>query len=306
MHTTLLAIRILLAAAFGVAAVSKLADVAGSRRGLIDFGVPRALAPVLVWLIPALELPCAAALLSARTASWGALGVSALLAIFTAAISVNLARGRDADCHCFGRIAVTPPGWPTLVRNGVLFGLGAYVAMEGRAAAAIIALTAAWIAAGVWFGRRFQDRAASPPIWLGAELPVGTHAPAFSLADLSGKTVSLDDLRACGLPVLLLFASSQCRACDTVLPDAARWQRELSDRLLVVVISSPDTGGNREKAAIHGLRHVLLQRADEVRIAYGVDELPSGLIVKGEQVASALMVGKDDIGALVDLVTNKS
>ena len=37
------------------------------------------------------------------------------------------------------------------------------------------------------------------------ELPLGAAAPAFSLPDAGGKTVSLADLRAKGAPVLVFY-----------------------------------------------------------------------------------------------------
>src|SRR5215208_6427661 len=120
MTLLLLIARVLLAAIFAVAGVAKLADREGSRRAVVDFGVPSALAAPLALLLPLAELAVAAALLPASTAWWGALGALALLSVFVVGIGINVARGRKPDCHCFGQLHSAPAGWKTLARNGVL------------------------------------------------------------------------------------------------------------------------------------------------------------------------------------------
>ena len=80
MTVALLIARLLLAAVFAVAALGKLADRAGSRRALVEFGVPQPLAAPGAIVLPALELAVAVLLLPARTSVWGALGAFVLLA----------------------------------------------------------------------------------------------------------------------------------------------------------------------------------------------------------------------------------
>jgi uncharacterized membrane protein YphA (DoxX/SURF4 family) len=74
--TALLAARLLLAAIFVVAGVAKLADRAGSRQGLIDFGVPAALATPFGILLPLVEFAVAISLVPVATAWCGAAGRS--------------------------------------------------------------------------------------------------------------------------------------------------------------------------------------------------------------------------------------
>src|SRR5215203_4745384 len=133
MGIALLIARLLLALIFLVAGLAKLADRAGSRQALIDFGVPAALATPLGVLLPLAELAVAATLIPASTAWWGALGALALLLLFVAGIGINLARGRKPDCHCFGQLHSAPAGWRTLTRNGVLAAVAGFVVWEGSA-----------------------------------------------------------------------------------------------------------------------------------------------------------------------------
>src|SRR5260221_10425644 len=99
MSLALLLARLLLAAVFLVAGLAKLADLAGSRQALRDFGVPAKLSTPLGLLLPLAELAVAVALLLPATTWWGALGALALLLLFVGGIGYNLARGRQPECH---------------------------------------------------------------------------------------------------------------------------------------------------------------------------------------------------------------
>src|SRR5205085_4039775 len=132
MSVALLIARLLLAVVFVVAGLAKLADLAGSRQALRDFGVPALLAAPFGLLLPLAELAVAIALIPTVSAWWGALGALILLLLFVAGISYNLARGRQPECHCFGQLHSAPAGWPTLVRNLVLAAIAGFVVGLGR------------------------------------------------------------------------------------------------------------------------------------------------------------------------------
>jgi hypothetical protein len=114
LDAALVVARLLLALVFLSAGVAKLADREGARRAIVEFGVPSALATPLGLLPPSGELVVATSLLPASTAWWGALGALALLSLFVVGISINLARGRKPDCHCFGQLhSARPIGRPS-------------------------------------------------------------------------------------------------------------------------------------------------------------------------------------------------
>src|SRR5947207_6420697 len=112
MAVLFLSARVLLVVVFVVAGLAKLADRAGARQALRDFGVPAVLATPLGALLPLAELAVAVALLPAASVWWGALGALVLLLLFIAGIGASLARGRTPDCHCFGQLHSAPVGWP--------------------------------------------------------------------------------------------------------------------------------------------------------------------------------------------------
>src|SRR5919109_3746352 len=132
MEIALLGARMLLAAVFGIAGLAKLADRAGTRQALVDFGVPARVTTPFGLLLPLAELAVAVALVPRATAWWGAMGALALLLLFVAAIAVNLAHGRKPDCRCFGQLSSTPVGWSTVARNVGLATVAALVVAQGH------------------------------------------------------------------------------------------------------------------------------------------------------------------------------
>jgi uncharacterized membrane protein YphA (DoxX/SURF4 family) len=139
--------RLVLAGVFTLAGVAKLADPNGSRQAIIGFGVPSAIAAPLGLLLPVAELSVAAALLPASTAWWGALGALVLLSVFVVGISINLARGRKPDCHCFGQLHSAPAGWKTLARNGALAVVAGFILWKGYQGGGVGPSALAWLGA---------------------------------------------------------------------------------------------------------------------------------------------------------------
>src|ERR671921_2771230 len=131
MDAALLIARLVLAGVFALAGVGKFLDLEGFRKAVIDFGLPAGLASPLALLLPLAELGVAVALIPASSAWFGALGALGLLLLFVVGISVNLARGRKPDCHCFGQLHSAPAGWKTLARNGVLAAVAGFVLWAG-------------------------------------------------------------------------------------------------------------------------------------------------------------------------------
>jgi peroxiredoxin/uncharacterized membrane protein YphA (DoxX/SURF4 family) len=142
----LLAARLVLGAVFLVSGLAKLIDRPGSRQAMIGFGVPERLATPSGILLPLAELATAILLIPLATAWWGGIAALVLLLLFVAGISVNLARGRTPDCHCFGQLHSEPIGWPTLARNGILAVIAAFVIVAGSSDAGASAVG--------WLGQR--------------------------------------------------------------------------------------------------------------------------------------------------------
>jgi len=123
--------RLILALVFAVAAVGKLADRGGTRRALVEFGVPDSLAEPGALALPFAELAVSAFCLVGPVAVWGAMGALVLLAFFSTGIAVSLGRGRRPDCHCFGQLHSAPAGPGTLARNAVFMVLAGVILLRG-------------------------------------------------------------------------------------------------------------------------------------------------------------------------------
>jgi peroxiredoxin len=338
MDVTLLGVRLLVATVFLAAGVAKLLDRSGSRRAVVGFGVPEAVAEPVGLLLPITEIAVAVALIPQASAWWGALAAMILLLVFITAISINLARGQRPDCHCFGQLYSEPVGRGTLIRNGLLALVAAFVLAMGRTGPGLDPL--AWVAdlstaervgvilavlalglltAQSWLLFRLTrqhaelltrlEGAASgypPRVEIAAEiqgLPVGSIAPEFELHDVQGETVTLTDLRGARQPIMLLFTHPDCSPCMALLPEIGHWQQEYEDLVTLAVVSSGTPERNRSHSSEYGLRHVLQQQDREIEEMYAVNGTPGAVIVGPDgTITSPVRMGAEAICALLGTV----
>ena len=117
-------------------AIDKLREPAMFRDAVENYRLlPAAAVPALARALPLFEALAGALLLPGSTRPLGALLALALLLLVTAAIVINLLRGRDRiDCGCGGNLH-TPLGIGLVLRNSVLMLLALVAAapMAGRA-----------------------------------------------------------------------------------------------------------------------------------------------------------------------------
>jgi thiol-disulfide isomerase/thioredoxin/uncharacterized membrane protein YphA (DoxX/SURF4 family) len=338
MNIILLAVRLLLAAVFAVAAVAKLTDRRGSEQAIAEMGLPRATAPLLARIVPVIELTIAATLLPASSAWWGGVAALGLLAAFTMTIAVNLWRGRAVDCHCFGQLTAGPIGRGTLLRNLLLVSLAALLVLSWKAAASLSAI--AWftelttgeralvatslvalallVAVVTLLVRllhqnerliaalaeaRVPFEADEPVVRQdmalpAAGLPIGAPSPEFQLLGLDGSSVTLADLLRANLPLALFFVSPNCGPCAALLPDIARWRKQYDGLLNFAFISSGGREENRQKFA--GVGSVLFESGSEVSALFGARWTPAAVIVKADgNIGSRLANGSEAIRRLI-------
>jgi Methylamine utilisation protein MauE len=83
--------------------------------------LPRAGVGLASALLPPLEMLVGVLLLSAMAGAWPALAAIVLLALFAAAMAINLRRGRaHIDCGCGQSFLKQTLRWTLVARNGVL------------------------------------------------------------------------------------------------------------------------------------------------------------------------------------------
>jgi hypothetical protein len=115
------------------------------RATLADYRLlPARAVPLAATLVVGVEVGIALALVLSASRTAGPLLAAALLAVYTLAIAINLARGRrDIDCGCGGPALHQPLGGRLVVRNAVLIAaaLAAVLPLRSRAITAVDALT---------------------------------------------------------------------------------------------------------------------------------------------------------------------
>lgn len=310
--------RLLLAAMFAAAGLTKLADLAGSRAAIRAFGLPLRMAAPLGLMIPLAEIAIGLALIPASSARAAAVAAVALLTAYGAAIAIALLRGRKPDCHCFGRLYSAPAGVGTLLRNLALAVVAALVVLEPAskpsavelAVAGAIAIVVLQSAVGWRLLRRhgealkriheLESGLAAP-----TAIRVGSPAPHFIVPDISGDEVRSRDLLGAGRSLLLVFVNPACEPCRSLLPRVAEWQRIHSDQLTLAVLSSGDPGENRFMSAL-GIRHILLQGDLDVARLYGAAATPGAVLVDaGGRVARPIAIGSAAIEQLVQTLPSE-
>ncbi|MFN4351859.1 MAG: MauE/DoxX family redox-associated membrane protein [Hylemonella sp.] len=218
---------LILSAVFLMAGVLKLFNREDTAKNLLEFGAPEWLSRPGALALPLAEITVALALWPASTAQWGAAAALALLLLFMSAIGWNLLQGKKPECRCFGQVSAKPVGQSTLVRNGVLAAVAAFLLttdapmadisdattrvefLQATTAALGLALLAGLVA-GSWLALNLMQQQgrlllrlemlehqlatgnaqryqAPTPAAAPAGLPVGSKAPGFELPRLLGE-----------------------------------------------------------------------------------------------------------------------
>jgi Methylamine utilisation protein MauE len=122
---------LVLAANFIASAAMKFADLDEFRGAIESYRIAPALfEPILTFAIPLLELFAAIGLIFVNWRVDAATALIALLVIFSAAIAINLGRGRVyIDCGCFGPALRQKISWWLVARNAVLATLAVVAAL---------------------------------------------------------------------------------------------------------------------------------------------------------------------------------
>jgi len=322
MDTVVLAVQVALFGVFFTAGVTKLLDPPGSRAALTGFGLPDWAVRPGAWLLPLAELAIAAGLLVRPSARVAAVTALLLLAAFAAGIVRAMARGESPDCHCFGQIHSEPVGARTLARNAGFAALALVIVVAGprvaldswvsaRSAAELVAIVAVATALALAayavaqrseiarlrgdLARERAVLASFPP-----GLPVGTEAPGFTLPTCDGATATLEDMVARGRPVVLVFGDPACGWCEALLPDLARWQATLADRMTIALLTTGTAGENDLAVEGYGMAGVILQEGIEVYDAYRAQGTPSAVLISPDgRVAGPLAAGVYEIEPLI-------
>jgi peroxiredoxin len=310
--------RLAVAVVFGLAAWGKAADRVAARTAITEFGVPLRWAPVVGWVLPAVEAVLAVAVLPPWTAAGAAAAIVLLLLVFTAAVGRLLRRGQRPACSCFGAVGVAPIGLHTVVRNGSLLIVAAFVLAGslawpriprdfpvdravGIAVVAALTMLLVRLAGAVRELRRRLD--AYTLSALGAEgLPQGVVAPEFELLDTAGGRVTLADLLSGGRRVLLVFVHPACEMCAALAREMPRWHARTAAVLSIAFVGNGELAEHAAWGREQGLGDipVLVQQGNEAALRYRVRGTPSAVLIDARgRVAAPVARGAMAIRELV-------
>jgi len=123
-------------------------------------------------------------------------------------------------------------------------------------------------------------------------LEIGQEAPNFTLENLEGDNVSLEDLR--GKTVLINFWATWCPYCVKEMPDMDKLYVENKDDDFVVL--AIDVGETREEASKYVEKSgyhfpVLLDTDGRVSMKYFVTGIPTSVMVDKEGKIRAIKLG---------------
>ncbi len=140
---------------------------------------------------------------------------------------------------------------------------------------------------------------------------VGKDAPDFTLPyvatgaalDPTKATLSLHDLR--GRPVLLDFWATWCGPCRIEAPIVDRVSKRWRDQGVVVVgvnTDAPGEGDPRAFALAHGLGYPIVHDTGAAMRSYGIDGLPTLVVVSGAGKVIAVRTGVTEDAELERLI----
>ncbi|MDB5060076.1 MAG: DoxX family protein [Chloroflexi bacterium] len=119
---------IALAVIFAVSAVPKIRHPKGFVVAVLAYHVlPPRLGRLYARLIPPLELLAAFLLASGTSLRIAAIIAASTLGTFIVAVGLNVVRGRDLDCHCFGRGVRRRIGWGLVLQDAALLAVSVFV-----------------------------------------------------------------------------------------------------------------------------------------------------------------------------------
>ena len=76
-----------------------------------------------------------------------------------------------------------------------------------------------------------------------------------------------------------------------MMGDVGKWQRDLSEKLTIAVITRGSLEDNRNKAKQHNLTHVLMQKDNEVADAYQTYGTPTAVLVRPDGTIGSAAAG---------------
>jgi thiol-disulfide isomerase/thioredoxin len=130
-----------------------------------------------------------------------------------------------------------------------------------------------------------------PPSESMPAVQIGQAAPKFQLPDLSGRQVSLDQLK--GKVVMLDFWATWCGPCRMTMPQVEKLQREYPNALVLLAINLQEPKDVvRDYVRSQGISsRVLLDEQGSVGEAYGAAGIPTQVLIDKNGIVRYIQEG---------------
>ena len=122
-------------------------------------------------------------------------------------------------------------------------------------------------------------------------LEIGRPAPAFNLANLDGRKVSLDQFK--GKVVMLDFWATWCGPCRMTMPLLENLQKEYANTIILLAINLQEPGDIvKDYMRQHNLHsQVLLDEEGAVGQTYGAEAIPMQVLIDKQGIVRDVMTG---------------
>jgi len=124
-----------------------------------------------------------------------------------------------------------------------------------------------------------------------APLQVGSPAPRFTLPDLNGRQVSLDQFK--GRIVMLDFWATWCGPCRMTMPLLGNLEKEYRNNMILLAINLQEPKNVvREYIQKQNINsQVLLDENGSVGEVYGTDSIPMQVLIDKEGIVRHIQIG---------------
>jgi len=118
-------------------------------------------------------------------------------------------------------------------------------------------------------------------------LKVGEPAPATTVTDLEGRSVTIGGASASGKSTLLVFLSPTCPVCKVLLPVLKSSRVSEADWLDLLLASDGGEDEHRGFIAAHGLRDIPYVLSPALGMTFQVEKLPFAAIIDEQGILRA-------------------
>lgn len=141
-------------------------------------------------------------------------------------------------------------------------------------------------------------------------LPTGHPAPWFTISDLNGEIVSLDELQALQRPASIVFIDPNCVHCKALLPVLQQLQTEHGNELTIVMVSGGERQAVVDQLAEYDLQRVVVQPERELFQAFQVQGTPTAVVVLpdgtiGNEAATGAAAVRQRLSDMVEAFDNE-